>query len=131
MIFNFPSTPHSIRESQRDNTRAAIDISINARDWQSSDGDFQGALLRALEHGARSRWRVVCPNILVECIEPYRTLVIKNEVLQALREQQRLFHEHMGSSASTPAFEAWHDPIQISAELHTPLAEGSAVKIKL
>jgi hypothetical protein len=95
-----------------------IDISITPRDWQSSGGDSETALLRALERSVRSRWRVVCPNILVECIEPYRTLVLHNEAVQNLREQQMLAQQHINGTSPYGIDE----PFQVSAELHTPLA---------
>jgi len=94
--------------------RQDIEVCISARDWESSSGDFQLALLHAVERDTRSRWRVVCANILAECIEPYRTLVLRREVLDSLRAQQQ-------SSCLEIS--------QVTAELHTPLYEDTQANI--
>ena len=106
--------------------REEIEVCISARDWQSSEGDFQPALLRALERNTKSRWRAVCANILVECIEPYRTLVLRREILETLRAQQQVLtaqqHQEIDSSVCPDLF-------TVKAEMHTPLIEDKQASI--
>lgn len=113
--------PSSMPVMNREDKRHEIDICITARDWQSSDGDFQTALARALERSARSRWRVVCPNILVECIEPYRTLVLGSATVQSLRAEEQSFAEKRGEGART---HTPNDSFQVTGELHSPLSSS-------
>jgi len=57
---------------------------------------------------------------LVECAEPYRTVVLSREVLKTLRTQQALFSAQMQNENT-----AWICPeiFQVKAEMHIPLIE--------
>ena len=96
--------------------RVEIEVSVSGNDWALSEGNFQVALAHALERETKSRWRVVCANILVECNEPYRTLVLQREVLETLRSQQFLFRQQTEMDART-----YPGVFPVKAELHTPL----------
>lgn len=97
--------------------REEIEVSISAYDWEKCKGDFQSALIVALERETKSHWRIVCANILVECCEPYRTLVLQNEMLENLRAQQHLYKQQQKEVALFVCPEIF----QVKAELHTPL----------
>lgn len=97
--------------------REEIEVSISTYDWEKCKGDFQSALIQALKRETKSHWRVVCANILVECSEPYRTLVLQNEMLKNLRAQQYLCRQQQKEMA----FFVCPEMFQVKAELHMPL----------
>lgn len=107
--------------------RTTVDIFITERDWQLSEGNFQKALLRSLQRAENTQWRIVCANIIVECSEPYRTLVLSRKVLENLREQQSQ-HRQMMTNMST------HNPdkmLQFTAEMHMPLVKDAYAQASL
>ena len=108
--------------------RRDIDVCISAHDWEICGGDLQSALLHVLERDTQSRWRVVCANILVECIEPYRTLVLRSDVLERLRKQQQVLNSERKKEID---FSVCPEIFQVKAELHTPLAEDTQANIML
>jgi len=97
--------------------REAINVCISSHDWQSSDGDFQAALLCALERKTGEKWRVVCANIMVECSGLYRTLVVSREVLADLREQQCQYKQNRDAMH----FMTSEVMFRFNAEIHLPL----------
>lgn len=106
--------------------REEIAVFISASDWQLSNGEYQAALLGALGQHTKSQWRMVCANILVECSEPYRTVVLCREVLETLRTYQALFGAQTQNENA-----AWIFPeiFQVKAEMHTPLIEDVRANI--
>ena len=118
--------------------REVITLSIVPLDWERSVGDAGAALLGALERNTHTAWRLVCPTVAVERVEPYRTLVLSAAALQALREQQHLWREQPPTSdlqrqltqdlqpangGISPANTSTAiEPLQFTAELYAPLS---------
>ena len=102
-----------------------IEVCISASDWEACQGDFQAALMRALTRETKTQWRVVCANIMVECTEPYRTLVIQSAVLETLRQQQNAFQQQC-EEVICPEMS------HIKADMHMPLIadEHSHIMLK-
>ena len=92
-----------------------IEVCISANDWKTSQGDFQAALVRALSRKTKTQWRVICANIMVECTEPYRTLVVQSAVLETLREQQISFQQQPEAEVICPEIS------YVKADMHMPL----------
>lgn len=70
--------------------------------------DVNLLLLLELERSTQTPWRLVCPGVAVERIEPYRTLVLSPGVLSKLRDWRQ-------------AAEYSNEPFTLEAHLHAPL----------
>jgi hypothetical protein len=96
-----------------------ITISVARPDWEEARGDSEALLLRALERHTRTPWRLVCPSVVVERVEPYRTSVLPNGALQALRERQKAWQEQPAESSGMDDFAA--TPLELTTNLYAPL----------
>ena len=97
----------------------SVDICISERHWELGEGNVQKAMLQALEKTERSQWRVVCANIIAECSEPYRTLVLSREILEDLRMQQLQYKNGRANTGTTSTDTLF----RFTAEMHTPLVQ--------
>lgn len=99
-----------------------ISLCITEHHWQLSGGNLQKALLLALEATEKTRWRVVCANIITECDEPYRTLVLSRKVLEELRAQQLQYRKNLADGANHSHYE-YKELFRFTADMHMPLAQ--------
>jgi hypothetical protein len=86
------------------------------------DAVIQATLVKVLECNGWSSWRAASPQIFVERIEPFRTIVLTRDALEKAKNWLRSVNEsapaHGSGTGSTPGHST---PLRLSAALYSPL----------